>query len=393
MLIRLSITDLQNIAEKNSSQLAILFVPTILRIMDKKTNLKMLQSIHALYLDTFKQGRLPDTPSQKFSDKILDIIHRTNIFGTNPQEKDVTILLSDLRGFTAMSENYSPLEVIDLLNRYFSEMSEVIEQYGGTIDKFMGDAIMVVFGSPEVRSDDLERTLACAIQMQIRLTKINEENKGLGYPPLYMGIGINTGKVVAGKLGSDLYSEYTVIGDHVNLASRVESYSLRGQILISEHTYELAHKFIETGQVNTLQVKGKKKPVKMYELLSTNRPTLLEVPPREGRKSPRIDINMPLSFQVIEGKIIADALYQGEIIDMGYGGMYISSSEKIVLFSEIKFPLSLSLSANIQSDVYAKVIRINPRNGYFHYHLEFSSISHEAEEAIKHYINRIIEGS
>ena len=393
MLIRLSITDLQNIAEKISSQLAILFVPTILRIMDKKTNLKMLQSIHALYLDTSKQGPLSDTPSQKFSDKILDIIHRTNIFGTNPQEKDVTILLSDLRGFTAMSENYSPLEVIDLLNRYFSEMSEVIEQYGGTIDKFMGDAIMVVFGSPEVRSDDLERTLACAIQMQIRLTKINEENKGLGYPPLYMGIGINTGKVVAGKLGSDLYSEYTVIGDHVNLASRVESYSLRGQILISEHTYELAHKFIETGQVNTLQVKGKKKPVKMYELLSTNRPTLLEVPPREGRKSPRIDINMPLSFQVIEGKIIADALYQGEIIDMGYGGMYISSSEKIALFSEIKFPLSLSLSANIQSDVYAKVIRINPRNGYFHYHLEFSSISHEAEEAIKHYINRIIEGS
>jgi len=361
--------------------------------MDKKTNQKMLQSIHAIYLETSKQGPLPDRPSQAFSDKILDTIHSTNIFGPNPLEKDVTILLSDLRGFTAMSENYSPLEVIDLLNRYFSEMSEVIEQYGGTIDKFMGDAIMVVFGSPEVRSDDLERTLACAIQMQIRLTKINEQNKHLGYPPLYMGIGINTGKVVAGKLGSDLYSEYTVIGDHVNLASRVESYSLRGQILISEHTFELANKFVKTGQVNTLQVKGKKKPVKMYELLSTSRPTLLEVPPREGRKSPRIDINMPLSFQMIQGKVIADALYQGEIIDMGYGGMYISSGEKIELFSEIKFPLSLSLSANIQSDVYAKVIRINPRDDYFHYHLEFSSISHEAEEAIKHYINRIIERS
>jgi len=78
---------------------------------------------------------------------------------------------------------------------------------------------------------------------------------------------------------------------------------------------------------------------------------------------------------------------------MGYGGMYISSGEKIPLFSEIKFPLSLSLSANIQSDVYAKVIRINPRDGHFHYHLEFSSISHEAEEAIKQHINRIIEGS
>jgi len=361
--------------------------------MDKKTGKKILQSIHSLYLESSKKGPLPQYPDKLFSEKILSTLDPSNQFGSSPKEKDVTILLSDLRGFTAMSENYNPLEIISFLNRYFTAMSEIIQQYDGTIDKFMGDSIMVVFGTPESRSDDIERSLACAIQMQIRLALINEENTILGYPPLYMGIGINTGRVVAGKLGSDLYSQYTVIGDHVNLASRIESYSLRGQVLISEHTFNLSKEFIRTGQENTLHVKGKKRPVKMYELLSLSQPDLLTVPAREGRNSPRIDINMPLVFQVIKGKLIDDEMHDGYIIDIGYGGMYITSNKKVELFSEIKFLLSMSLASNIQSDVYAKIIKLNLVDDLYHYHLEFSSISEEAEVAIKRYINRIIEGN
>jgi len=360
--------------------------------MDIKTKKRILETIHTLYLESIQaNGVLPDTPDHQFSERVFKTLELANGFQETPQEADVTILLSDLRGFTALSENYSPLEIIDLLNRYFSSMTEVINHYDGTIDKFMGDSIMVVFGSPVSQQDDLERTLACAVEMQIRLKEINKENRELGYPPLYMGIGINTGKVVAGKLGSELYNEYTVIGDHVNLASRVESYSLRGQILISQHTYELAQNFVEIGQVNNLQVKGKQKPVKMYELLAINRPEKLRVPIREDRKSPRIEVNMPLSFQLVENKNVGNTLFNGNIIDLSYGGMYISCKQQLAPFSEIKFPLSLSLSANIQCDVYAKVIRINPLKDCFHYHLEFSSISEEAETAIRSYINRIIE--
>ncbi len=184
--------------------------------------------------------------------------------------RQVTIHISDLRGFTSVAEKYTALGMVELLNRYFERMSEIIIRHGGTIDKFMGDAIMVLFGAPIVRDDDIEAALACAIEMQIAMDDINGQNKAYGIAPLYMGIGINTGEVVVGHLGSTLHSEYTVIGDQVNLASRVEAHSLRGQILLSENTYLLARDFIETGDVNEVKVKGKKSSLRIYELLGGN---------------------------------------------------------------------------------------------------------------------------
>ena len=130
----------------------------------------------------------------------------------------------------------------------------------------------------------------------------------------------------------------------------------------------------------------------MYELLASNLPTRLQVPSREGRNSPRIDINMPLAFHILNNKLIDATEHQGEIIDIGYGGMHITSHTQVEIYDEIKFPFSLSLSANIQNDVYAKIIKSKRIGSLYHYHLEFSSISQEAETAIKRYINRIIEG-
>lgn len=175
------------------------------------------------------------------------------------ENRRVTILLSDLRGFTAIAAKYSAPELMATLNRYLEKMSEIILDHGGTIDKFMGDAVMAVFGAPNEHDNDIEEAISCAIEMQIAMNGINEENEAYGIAPLYMGIGINTGEVVAGNLGSRLHSEYTVIGDQVNLASRVEVHSLRGQILLSEHTYQKTKDFIETGNINDVSVKGKQR--------------------------------------------------------------------------------------------------------------------------------------
>jgi adenylate cyclase len=153
-------------------------------------------------------------------------VHSAADHATDSETRRVTILLSDLRGFTATTEKFPAMDMVAALNRYLERMTEIILRYGGSIDKFMGDAIMVLFGAPHMLDNDIEAALACAIEMQLAMDDINAQNQQHGMAPLYMGIGINTGDVVVGHLGSRLHSEYTVIGDQVNLTSRVEAHSL-----------------------------------------------------------------------------------------------------------------------------------------------------------------------
>ncbi len=306
-------------------------------------------------------------------------------------QKIVTILLSDLRGFTALAEAHSAIEIIDLLNQYFLKMSEVIQRYNGTIDKFIGDAIMVLFGAPKEHQDDLERAIACAIEMQIAMIEFNSETHLKDYPPLFMGIGINTGEVVAGQLGSYIHSEYTVIGDEVNLASRVEAHSLHGQILISDNCYLQAKSFIEVGSINAVQVKGKTDIVNLYELVATNRPKRLVPPRNEIRKSPRIFIDLPLAFQCLEGKQVLTEEHQGRIVDLSYGGIFAISPVKLEKQQEIKIALSLSLMSHQSSAIYVRVIRVNKFNQHWEVNLEFTSIDYNAQAAIKGFVDQQME--
>ncbi len=306
------------------------------------------------------------------------------------ETKKVTILLSDLRGFTAMAAQYSAVEMIAALNRYFSRMSEIIIEHGGTIDKFMGDSIMVLFGAPKSREDDLNRAILCAIRMQRAMNEINIINKQFSMPPLFMGIGINTGKVVAGKLGCALHSEYTVIGDEVNLTSRIEAHTLRGQVLISEASYQEAHRYIEIGQINEVHVKGKREPVKLYELLSIKGDKELSVPRVEVRKSPRVEVWMPFEFQCVSGKTVSRQILQGEIIDIAYNGIAAIVPVPLPLLSEIKITLPLTLSGNKDSDIYAKVLNSSKIDHHYKINLEFTSIDEISQATIKDYISRFI---
>ena len=182
---------------------------------------------------------------------------------------EVTVLLADLRGFTWISEAFPVGTVLELLNRYLARMCEIAVRNGGTIDKFMGDSIMLLFGSPQGGPDDARRAVVCAAQMQIAMHDVNREHAARKLPELFMGIGINTGRVMAGRLGSELHSEYTVIGDEVNLASRLEAlnkdYGTR--IIVSASTRRAAgperFAFEAIGEV---QVRGRTAPTPVYTL-------------------------------------------------------------------------------------------------------------------------------
>ncbi len=333
---------------------------------------------------------LPESRRHEVSQRISQLLADASDWRRPIEHKQVSILLSDLRGFTALTERYSAGDVIGLLNRYFTRMCEVIFRYNGTIDKFMGDGIMVLFGAPDTGRDDLVNAIACATEMQRVMNEVNEVNVRLGMPQLFMGIGINTGEVVAANVGSDLHREYTVIGDHVNLASRIEAHSLRGQVLLSEHSYELAKAYIEIGEMKEVLVKGKREPVKLYELKSTRLPCPMEVPVRDVRKSPRVSANMPLVFQVVDGKHVLPAFHRGQLTDISYSGMRVLLKDRVTPNTEIKCSVALSLMSPEVTDIYARILRVAESSEEFECNLEFTSIDPYGQRAVQEFVDRCV---
>ena len=182
----------------------------------------------------------------------------------------VTILFSDIRSFTTLSEKMDdPQALVKLLNEYFTEMVGIVMEHDGVVDKYIGDAIMAVFGAPVPKETDALNAVKAAVRMRQALRKLNARLTARGVDPIKTGIGIHTGSVVAGNIGSDRRMEYTVIGDAVNLASRLESSTkeLHVNVLISEDTYNLVKDHVQTRAVKEILVKGKTKPVMTYEVL------------------------------------------------------------------------------------------------------------------------------
>lgn len=175
-----------------------------------------------------------------------------------------TTLFADIRGFTSMCENMEAAEVLNMLNEFFEVMVEIAFDYEGTVDKFVGDMIMIVWGAPVSHSDDPVRAVRAALEMQAALERYNRESKR----EIRIGIGINTDKLVAGYIGSTRTMSYSVIGDAVNTASRLCSAAGPGQIFISEYTYRHVEKYFNIEELNAVRVKGKSKPVKVYGVLS-----------------------------------------------------------------------------------------------------------------------------
>jgi class 3 adenylate cyclase/ActR/RegA family two-component response regulator len=186
------------------------------------------------------------------------------------ESRRVTILMSDLRGFTSLAERLSPEQIVALLNTYLGEMAEVILQYQGLIDEFIGDAILAIFGAPIQREDDATRAVACAVAMQLAMDSVNEENRRAGLPEIAMGIGINTGEVVVGNIGSVKRAKYGVIGSHVNLTSRIESFTAGGQILISESTREAVGDAFKIDGQMSVEAKGVERPIRIYDVRVEN---------------------------------------------------------------------------------------------------------------------------
>jgi adenylate cyclase len=182
------------------------------------------------------------------------------------ERREATVLFCDIRGFTPLSERMSPEDVVILLNEFYTLMIETVFKHDGTLDKFLGDAVMAVFGAPISHPDHAVRAVRTAIAMQAGIAALNDARMRDGKERIQVGIGVSVGEVVAGTVGSGERMEYTVIGDSVNLAARLESNAKPGQILISHRTYERVRDLVDARPLGRIRVKGKEEEVEVYEV-------------------------------------------------------------------------------------------------------------------------------
>ena len=207
--------------------------------------------------------------SDEIVDELLESPEGLNLGGTTT---GATILMADIRNFTTICEQQQPERVVSLLNNYLGVMSEVIMNHHGTVDEFIGDGILAIFGAPVNRDDDASRAIACAIDMQSAIADINARNVALQLPEISIGIGLNTGIVVAGNIGSERRSKYGVVGHPVNLTARIESYTQGGQILASEATVHSSGAEVGTGRSFSVQPKGMAERTNLLEITSIGAP-------------------------------------------------------------------------------------------------------------------------
>ncbi|MEY6433708.1 adenylate/guanylate cyclase domain-containing protein [Thioalkalicoccus limnaeus] len=327
---------------------------------------------------------LPDSRRNLLRVQVAELIEGV-LFADQPiVETEITVLLADLRGFSSLSASLPPNRVSALLNRFFIAMSEVIVAHDGLIDKFIGDAVMALFGAPRRQDDDLRRALACAVAMQQAMQAFNATGVARGEPPLYIGIALSTGPAMVGNFGSMLYSEYTAIGDTVNLAARMEIYSLRGQILLSEASRRAAGDSIKIGQVNEVRPKGQPEPVRFYELRAIKGRANAVVPRIELRNAPRIKVDIPLVFRRVEGKKVMPEHLSGRIQDLGYNGMCADLPVCLPPCAEIVARLE---PCSQTGELYARVVRTRPGPGYYRTSLAFTSVGTPAQQVIKRYVD------
>src|SRR5438105_1959745 len=229
------------------------------------------------------------------------------------ERREITLLVSDLRGFTSLAGRLPPEDVIRILNRYLERVVEILAGYRATVDEFQGDGILAFFGAPLAADDHAARAVACAIDMQKALVAVNVEQRAAGLPELAMGVGINTGEVIVGNIGSEQRTKYGAVGAAINLAYRIESQTIGGQVLIGPRTYELVRDVVEVRETLEVALKGVDAPLTIYDVVALR-----------GAHATRLDaatdaVRVPLepapaiACYRLEGKRLSDTALPGEL--------------------------------------------------------------------------------
>jgi class 3 adenylate cyclase len=324
-----------------------------------------------------------DTFGRYLSDEIVESLLETpEGLDLGGAKRQVSIMMTDVRGFTSLCERLAPEAVVRMLNNFLGGMAEVIIKYNGTIDEFIGDAILAIFGAPILRENDAARAVACAVEMQLAMDQVNAVNDAEGLPRIEMGIAINTGEVVVGNIGSEARAKYGVVGSPVNLTARIESYSIGGQILISESTLERIRDIAEVGAAIEISAKGLATPMKAYDLKAIGGEWNLRLPERVETYQD-LPEPIPARFALLEGKHVGELDNEGEIVSLSQRGGWMTTRASLAELTNLK--MRVIGRAEIPTDLYAKVVQA----GAGRVELRFTSTPPEVASFFKGVLDKI----
>ncbi len=299
------------------------------------------------------------------------------------ETREVSLLICDLRGFTALTADLEPQDIIAFLNRYLEKMIEILLDYRAVIDEILGDGILAFFGAPEPLEDHPVRAVACAMAMQAAMDEINFLNEADGLPYLEMGVAVNTGAVVVGNIGSERRAKYSVVGAHVNFTSRIESFALGGQVLISADTYERVKGLVEIGEVLTAEMKGIPGKATLYEVRSIGGPYNIQL---KARQEALVQLPAPLKFHLhrIREKVVIGSNEAVWATHLSETAARLAFEGELVEWEDVRLQMLDDQGAAIPGKIYGKVTQVQTgADGRLTATIRFTSVAPEVYQIIR----------
>lgn len=323
-------------SEDGKSEGVIVVLTDITELVEVKEHLKMMNQIAKLNETLEKQNAFIRKAFSKYlSEEIVDLVlDKPDGLAIGGKSEKVTVLMSDLRGFTALCEQMSPDGLMDMLNHYFDIMSRIIRSLNGTIIEYAGDGILAIFGAPIMSENHAVCGVVAALKMQEAMGEINLWNELNGYPELNMGIGINTGEAVVGNMGSEYAMKYNIIGGCVNLCGRIESYTIGGQIFVSPYTIDMIESELLVDEQLEIKPKGVRVPITISSVYGIKEPynVFLE---RNDLNLKSCDNPIEVLIFSLDGKHVSDEACPGIITAMDKKKLYISTKAELDEYDNI----------------------------------------------------------
>ena len=343
IIVRKEVEEKLRLAEKSATELS-----------------EFLKKMFGRYISTEVMNSLIENPST------------TELGG---EKRIVTIMISDLRGFTSLSERLEPEQVVTLLNNYFEMMVDIIFQYNGTINEIIGDGLVVIFGAPKSTPDQTQNAIACAIEMQNAMQEVNRQNRALELPELEMGIGLNETEVIVGNIGSSKRTKYGAIGSGMNQAARIESYTVGGQILVSESILKENGQVLRVDQQFEVFPKGSDLPLKIYDIggIAGNYNLSLE---SEHLNLQILAKKIPVKYTILEGKHVGRMDHDGHFVKLSSKSAEMVSDRPLETLINLKISLENAYEGLARTAFYAKVVK-SSESKERHRLIQFTSVPPE----------------